>query len=101
MAIDADRLAYGRRVSAEFSLPVVIRQHDDRIGAGLLAFLALEETAQFRLYAKHGKIIAGDHLYPLAIGLLSGDAQMSRAHVDGEHVREDVQTLTIVAEVQP
>src|SRR5262249_38118274 len=75
--------------------------HDDRIGARLLTFPALEEPAKLRLDAEHGKIIAADRLDPLAFGLMSGDAQVGRAQRDGEHIREDIQTLTLVAKVEP
>src|SRR5262245_64441706 len=101
MAVDVDRSADDRRVSAEFAPPVIVRQRDDGIGAGLLAFLASEEPAQLRLDAEHGKIGAIDRLDPLAFRLLSGDAQMNRIYRDGQHIREDVQTFTIVAKVEP
>ena len=60
--VDEDRAADNVASAAETVLPVVERQHDDRMRAGLLVVGFLDGPSEQRTYAKHAEVRARDNL---------------------------------------
>ncbi len=78
--VDAKRLSQGGWRATKARLPIVVRNHNDGLGAEALGFLGPNKSTDSGFQSQRGKEIAGDELAVGALGLAG------RAHVEGHHL---------------